>query len=210
MAVSTACGSLDAIVVETVDCGQKCIEFLKKGNLGRSTFICLDKIPKANIAKINTPDNAPRLFDLIKTDEKYLQAFYQALGNTLVASDLSQANKIAYGATRYRVVTLDGQLIDKSGTMSGGGSKPNKGGMNSERSNDEVSTQLLESITNDIQTKNFKIKELEGEVESMNSAVSEIRDKIHTCKRREKTIQLEIDSLEKEIIDAKENLKIAQ
>lgn len=58
----------------------------------------------------------PRLFDLVKTkEEQILPAFYFALRDTLVANDLDQATRIAYGKTRYRVVTLQGQLLDQSG-----------------------------------------------------------------------------------------------
>ena len=58
----------------------------------------------------------PRLFDLVKvSDEMIRPAFYFALRDTLVAKDLDQATRIAYGKTRYRVVTLGGQLIDQSG-----------------------------------------------------------------------------------------------
>ena len=66
-----------------------------------------------------------RLFDQIRVkDDKYLPAFYFALKNTLFTRDLETANKVAYGATRHRVVTADGQLIDVAGTMTGGGSGP--------------------------------------------------------------------------------------
>ena len=52
--------------------------------------------------------------------------------DTLVAKDLEQATRLAYGSgKRYRVVTLQGQLIEASGTMSGGGNKVAKGGMTS-------------------------------------------------------------------------------
>lgn len=62
------------------------------------------------------PENVPRLFDLIRVQDEAIQpAFYFALRDTLVAKDLEQATRIAYGATRYRVVTLAGQLIDTSG-----------------------------------------------------------------------------------------------
>ena len=58
----------------------------------------------------------PRLFDLIKVqDESVLPAFYYAIRDTLVAKDMEQATRIAYGKTRFRVVTLGGQLIDLSG-----------------------------------------------------------------------------------------------
>jgi len=48
-------------------------------------------------------------------DNRYKNAFYFALRDTLVANDLDQATRIAYGAKRFRVVTLNGQLIDTSG-----------------------------------------------------------------------------------------------
>lgn len=68
----------------------------------------------------NSPETVPRLFDLVKTkEEKILSAFYFALRDTLVANDLDQATRIAYGKTRYRVVTLQGQLLDQSGTCVG-------------------------------------------------------------------------------------------
>ena len=43
MAISTACGMLDYVVVETASGGQACIEFLKKHNLGRVSFIILEQ-----------------------------------------------------------------------------------------------------------------------------------------------------------------------
>ncbi len=66
---------------------------------------------------LSRPEGVPRLFDLVKVqDEAVLPAFYYGLRDTLVAKDMDQATRIAYGATRYRVVTLGGELIDVSGT----------------------------------------------------------------------------------------------
>ena len=71
----------------------------------------------------------PRLIDLIKPAEPRLAvAFYYGVRETAVADDLDTASKIAYeGRQRRRVVTLAGQLIETSGTMSGGGNKPKVG-----------------------------------------------------------------------------------
>lgn len=132
VAITTACGALDNIVVDTVEAGQNCIQFLKQQNLGRATFICLDKLKRYDVSPISTPKNIPRLFDLVQPSEsKYSNAFYHVLKDTLVSLDLEEANSIAFGggSKRFRVITLDGQLIDISGTMSGGGSKPMRGGM---------------------------------------------------------------------------------
>ena len=64
----------------------------------------------------NRPENIPRLFDLVRIrNEQYRTAFYFALRDTLVAQDLEQATRIGYGRVRYRVVTLNGELIETSG-----------------------------------------------------------------------------------------------
>lgn len=125
IAASTAIGPLDNIVVDTVETGQKCINFLKKHNIGTATFIALDKMERfrANTEQtIQTPENVPRLFDLIKVnDARVKTAFYYAIRDTLVANNLDQASRIAYSPQRPRVVTLNGELFEPSGTMSGGG-----------------------------------------------------------------------------------------
>uniref|UniRef100_A0A7S3PE30 Structural maintenance of chromosomes protein 4 n=1 Tax=Aplanochytrium stocchinoi TaxID=215587 RepID=A0A7S3PE30_9STRA len=61
----------------------------------------------------------------------YKSAFYFALRDTLVVDTLDDATRIAYNGNKceWRVVTLKGQLIDKAGTMSGGGKRVRKGGM---------------------------------------------------------------------------------
>lgn len=132
IAVSTACGALDHIVVDTTTTGQQCVDFLKQHRLGRATFIVLDKM-HAPAGKQRYPEGAQRLFDLVKPNEpRFAPAFYHGLRDTLVAEDLAQANRVAYnGPQRYRVVTLDGKLIDRSGTMSGGGQRVSRGGMSS-------------------------------------------------------------------------------
>ncbi|ELU02991.1 hypothetical protein CAPTEDRAFT_224718 [Capitella teleta] len=149
VAISTACGALDNIVVDTIATGQKAVEYLRKNNVGVATFILLDKMARWKDhcrKKISTPENVPRLFDLVRVqDQNVLPAFYHALRDTLVSKDLSQATKIAYGKTRYRVVTLNGQLIDQSGTMSGGGGRVMKGRMGS-RIRSEVDPQQLSQL----------------------------------------------------------------
>lgn len=131
-AVSTACGMLDHIVVQTTAGAQRCLEFLRKYNLGRASFIPLDKQKKgAHDRVVETPESAPRLFELIiPCNFAITPALYLAVGNTLVAPDLETATRWAYDySKRWRVVTLDGKLIETAGTMSGGGRNVRRGGM---------------------------------------------------------------------------------
>lgn len=135
VAISSCCHALDYIVVDSIDTAQECVNFLKRQNIGVATFIGLDKMAvwTKKMTKIQTPENTPRLFDLVKVkDEEIRQAFYFALQDTLVADNLDQATRVAYQKNRrWRVVTLQGQIIEQSGTMTGGGSKVMKGRMGS-------------------------------------------------------------------------------
>eukprot|EP00804_Cyclotella_cryptica_P003038 CCRYP_006040-RB/>CCRYP_006040-RB protein AED:0.02 eAED:0.02 QI:226/1/1/1/1/0.66/3/2068/736 len=132
VAVSTACGMLDHIVVQTTAGTQKCLEYLRKNNLGRASFVPLEKMKKgAHDRAVDTPEGAPRLFDLITPANFHITpALFLAVGNTLVAPDLETATRWAYDfGRRWRVVTLDGKLIESSGTMSGGGNSVQRGKM---------------------------------------------------------------------------------
>ncbi|KAF8167274.1 RecF/RecN/SMC [Crassisporium funariophilum] len=151
VAISTACGgALSNMVVERVADAQACIEYLRKNNVGRATFTVLEKLNRGGFEKISTPENVPRLFDLVKPkDSTYAPAFFKAIGNTLVAEDMEQANRIAFGARRWRVVTLAGGLIETSGAMSGGGSQTSRGAMNSKLAAASVSPQTLQTYERD-------------------------------------------------------------
>ncbi|RHN47846.1 hypothetical protein MtrunA17_Chr7g0257401 [Medicago truncatula] len=133
VAISTACSGLDYIVVETTTAAQACVELLRRENLGVATFMILEKqvdlLPMMK-KSVSTPEGVPRLFDIVKVqDERMKLAFFAALRNTVVAKDLDQATRIAYGGNNEfrRVVTLDGELFEKSGTMSGGVVSPRVG-----------------------------------------------------------------------------------
>jgi structural maintenance of chromosome 4 len=207
VAISTACGALDNFVTDTVEGGQQCIEYLRKTNLGRGNFMCLDKLASKDISPIETPEDVPRLFDLIKSkDEKFRPAFYHSLQNTLVAKDLAQANRIAYGAKRWRVVTLDGQLIDKSGTMSGGGNTVKKGLMSSKLVADTSKEQVAklevdrDALEQDFQKFQDRHRELESTLRDLNDQIPKLDTKIQK-------IGLEVESSARNLADAQRRIK---
>jgi structural maintenance of chromosome 4 len=87
--VSTACGALNNLVVDTVDQGQSSIEYLCKQNIGRAFFMVLEKLSSTGtLEKIATPENVPMLFDLIKLKPRFAPVFFKSVGNTLIAEDL--------------------------------------------------------------------------------------------------------------------------
>ena len=72
------------MVLDTVTQGQACIEFLRKQNIGRASFMVLEKLPTDKLnERVVTPEGVPRLFDLIKPKEpRFAAAFYKGVGNT--------------------------------------------------------------------------------------------------------------------------------
>ncbi|PGH31157.1 hypothetical protein GX50_06084 [[Emmonsia] crescens] len=207
VAISTACPALENLVVDSVEVGQQCIDYLRKNNLGRANFILLDRLPQRDMSAVFTPDSVPRLFDLVKPiDPKFRPAFYSVLQNTLVARDLEHANKIAYGARRWRVVTLDGQLIDVSGTMSGGGTRVARGGMSSkpvaEVSKDQVVK--LEADRDEIERKFQAFQEKQRQIET---SIKAKRDQIPKLETAIQKIQLEIESSNRNLTDAQRRVK---
>jgi structural maintenance of chromosome 4 len=207
VAISTACGALDNFVTDTVEGGQQCIEYLRKTNLGRGNFMCLDKLGNRDMSPIDTPENVPRLFDLIKAKhDKFQPAFYHSLQNTLVAKDLAQANRIAYGAKRWRVVTLDGQLIDKSGTMSGGGNTVKKGLMSSKLVADTSKEQVAKlEVDRDMLEQEFqKFQQRQRELET---TIRDISVHIPRLDTKMQKIALEVESSARNLADAQRRIK---
>ena len=202
VAISTACPSLENLVVDSVEVGQQCIDYLRKNNLGRANIILLDRLARRDLSTLETPEDVPRLFDLVKAnDEKFRPAFFSVLQNTLVAKDLDQANRIAYGARRWRVVTLDGQLIDVSGTMSGGGTRVVRGGMSSklvaETTKEKVSKLEVDRDALEQQFQTFQEKQLELE-----STSKSLEDQLPQLDTRIQKLDLEIQSTSRNLADA--------
>ena len=202
VAVSTACPALNNLIVDDVATAQAGIEHLRKNNLGRAVFSVLDQIPKRNLQPIKTPENAPRLFDLIKPqEERYAAAFYNVLQDTLVANDLDQANRIAYGAQRYRVVTLDGNLIDKSGTMSGGGTRVSKGAMNAKPIS-ATSPAALAKLDSDLSKLEKEHIKIQSEMRQLNDCLQSQQDEIPNLEMVLSKHALEISAIERSMEDA--------
>ncbi|XP_031305953.1 structural maintenance of chromosomes protein 4 isoform X2 [Camelus dromedarius] len=217
VAISSCCHALDHIVVDSIDTAQECVNFLKRHNIGVATFIGLDKMAvwAKKMTRIQTPENTPRLFDLVKVkDEKIHQAFYFALRDTLVADNLDQATRVAYQKDRrWRVVTLQGQIIEQSGTMTGGGSKVMKGRMGSsvvvEISEEEVNKmelQLQRDSQKAVQIQEQKVQ-LEEAVVKLRHSEREMRNtlekftaSIQRLSEQEEYLNVQVKELEANVL----------
>lgn len=207
VAISTACPSLENLVVDSVEVGQQCIDYLRKTNLGRANFILLDRLARRDLSAIDTPEGVPRLFDLVKPKNSIFQtAFFSVLQNTLVAKDLQQANRIAYGARRWRVVTLDGQLIDVSGTMSGGGTRVARGGMSSKLVAETTKEQVSKlEVDRDSLEREFQAFQ-EGQ-RAMEASLKDLTDQVPKIEIEMQKVALEIESIIRNLADTERRLR---
>ena len=207
VALSTACPSLENLVVDSVEIGQQCIDYLRKNNLGRANFILLDRLAKRDMSTLDTPEGVPRLFDLVKSKhDRFRPAFFSVLQNTLVANDLEQANRIAYGAKRWRVVTLDGQLIDVSGTMSGGGTRVARGGMSSKLAAETTKEQVAK-LEKDRDTLEQQFQAFQDSQRELETRSKELMTGIPALETRIQKISLEINSIDRNLSDADKRAK---
>ncbi|MBI2076190.1 MAG: AAA family ATPase [Candidatus Aenigmarchaeota archaeon] len=103
------------IVVETDEIAARCIKFLKEKKVGRARFIPLNRI-RTRRRKECGKKIIGYAIDLIEFDGKYSQAMEYVLGSTIVVDNIDTARKI----NGFRIVTLDGDLIETSGAMIGG------------------------------------------------------------------------------------------
>ena len=130
VAISTACSQLDYLVVDNTQNARNILSYLRNNNIGTASIIILEKVSWVERyfnKDYQCPPGTQRLFDLVRFQDKRLQnAFYFALRDTLVTSNLETATKVGYGQNRHRVVTLDGVIVEITGAMVGGG-KPRRG-----------------------------------------------------------------------------------
>ncbi|MBR0040630.1 MAG: AAA family ATPase [Oscillospiraceae bacterium] len=131
LAIETALGAAaQHIVVDTQDDGKNAIEYLKRREAGRATFLPLDAIRGTVMrdAPVNDPGFVGVAIDLVSFEERYRSIFENLLGRTVVAETMTDAVRMARAAdNRLRIVTLDGQLINPGGSMTGGSSAKSSG-----------------------------------------------------------------------------------
>lgn len=138
-----------------------------------------------------------RLYDLVRVeDERVLPAFYFALRNTLVANDLEQGTRIAYGACRYRVVTLNGDVIETSGTMSGGGRTQIRGKMGTKvqtkTKENPDSSMLTQKALEDMQ---IKAEELQSNINYMQEEQGRLEREVQQLNQTKQKNEAELQKL---------------
>ncbi|GAA5890264.1 hypothetical protein JCM8208_002756 [Rhodotorula glutinis] len=164
IAISTAgAGGLESLVVDTRETAEAIFDHLRKHNIGRASCIALDRFGRVDLSPIQTPKGTQRLFDLVTAkDAAYAPVFKHVLKDTLVAKTWDVAQPVSTGKVdgqRWRVVTLDGNIAEKSGAAQVGGSRPLRGKMSSRLAADDVSPQQLAKLESEEKAAMVKLQE---------------------------------------------------
>lgn len=120
-------GAKDYLVVDNPNVAKTCINYLKENNLGRVTFFPLDVIKPRYIEDniLNVVNDMDGFIDilanLVSYNSNYKNIIFNQLGNVLVVDNIDNANKISKKINnKYKIVTLDGEIINVGGSITGG------------------------------------------------------------------------------------------
>lgn len=192
-AVEIALGAaIQNIVVQDEGAAKRAIIHLKEKGAGRATFLPLTNI-RSNPIKEN--DMAARggyvglASELVQCDDRYREVVASLLGRTVVTEDIDAATAIAkaYGY-RYRAVTLDGQVVNAGGSLTGGSVNKNAS---------------ILSRRGEIDALTAEAKKYSGQAEELEAQLTELR-------RETDTIQATVDGIEAEEKTAREDLISAE
>lgn len=203
-------GRMAHIVVDDEHVASTCIELLKSSNAGRATFVPLNKIVKCP-RSLNLPKDKGVIdfaINLIDFDDEYLNAFYYAVGETLVVEDRSVANKLI---GKYRMVTLSGDLFEKSGSITGGAVR--KTGLKfAQNSDSEIDT--LKSRLKDMESKYAalisKRSSLEGKMEDVRGKYSSSTTEFNKAKLELANLETSFANTQQNIDEKQEFIKVTE
>lgn len=164
-------GKMQCIVVSTDEDATHAIEFLKRDRAGRATFLPLNKMRRPmQLREIKEKGVIDYAINLVEYDPKFNEAFCYVFGDTLVVKDLDAARKLM----PRRMVTLEGELIEKSGAMTGGTAPKSR--FKFVAAEEERLKKLVEQITIYESKRQKCIDEMDGIESQISSAIKGTTD----------------------------------
>jgi structural maintenance of chromosome 1 len=202
---------MEAVIVDTEATAKECIHYLKQERIGIMTFNPLDSIQiQAVDSQLKGAHKGMRLaIDCINYDPKHERAMAAACGNTMVCDNEKVAKELRYErGIPAKAVTLDGRVIGKGGTQTGGEVRGD-GGMK-EQQWDERAYQKLDDQVKKYQNELAALPKLDRKQEQetqLEVEVQYLQDQINRAQDESKTLARNIDSLKKQVAHHKGELR---
>nr|MBP7840209.1 chromosome segregation protein SMC [Acidaminococcaceae bacterium] len=214
-AIETALGgSVQNLVTKDVVTAKQAIEFLKKTKDGRATFLPLDTIRPTLLrsdeaALVKLPGIIGIASELVQCDENLLPVAKFLLGRVLVAENMDAAIKAAKANNyRLRIVTLEGELINPGGSITGGSSRHKESGFLSRKNEIILAKENVDNINRQILTTQENIETSEVIVKQNNSKIEEFKALLQKNKVRQAELAAHLERAAAEIEQHKENIAL--
>ncbi len=199
VAIETALGgAMQNIIVENEDIAKRCIRFLKEQKGGRATFLPITSVRGNELREQGLENcegfvaNANRI---VTYDPKFSSIIASLLGRIVIAEDIDCATNIAkkYGY-KFRIVTLDGQVINAGGSFTGG-SAQRSGGVITRKNEIDTLDAEIEKLTKDKETLSANAERLRAESAKLGYDTEAVKDELTKCEADRVRINAELSSL---------------
>lgn len=201
LALEIAAGArLSYLVVEDDGIAAAGIELLKRQRAGRATFLPLNKIrasgPTAT-AKWNRPEGfIDYAANLIDCDDRYREVFAYVFGSTVVFTALETARR---QMGQYRIVTLDGELLETSGAMTGGSLSSRQGTLHFGTVEAAESAEAI-GLRDRLQQISQILNRCDQQILQASIAVKEGAQALSEARQNQRTIQLQVEQLQNQLV----------
>jgi chromosome segregation protein len=220
VAIEIALGAaISNVITKTEEIAKVLIGYLKKNNLGRATFLPLNIIrgKKLELDRNITEANGyvGIASDIISYDAEYHNIINYVLGRTIICKDMDCALKIArIGKYSYKIVTLDGEVINPGGALTGGSIKGKSSNvLGRKREIEELTKNIIEKkqhyeeLTQVVQAIKDEIKKQDEEILNQRDEVHEKNIELTKKESEVKGLQNDTDKLKRNLETTREELK---
>lgn len=181
-------GALQQVVVANEQTAKAAVKFLTQQRLGRVTFLPLTVIkgrslPVQQFQAIQGLDGFEGVAsDLVTTAPSYQKVLTHLLGTTVIATDLECATAIAHaGQHRFKIVTLDGQVINPGGSITGGAQRNDNNGVLQQKTEIEQLTQAVATMKAELASAELKVQAFEQQISDVTEAGTVKRTELAAC-----------------------------
>ncbi|MCA2655147.1 chromosome segregation protein SMC [Microcystis sp. M061S2] len=191
-------GRLGHVVVQDDSVAAAGIALLKQRRIGRATFLPLNKIRPPRPQDISSLRHARGYLDLavnlVKFQPQYREVFNYIFGSTVVFEDIDSAR---YYINQYRIVTLDGELLEMTGAMTGG-SQPTRSGLRFGKISPKESSEV-ESLRERLAEIDRILTRNEEKITQVNNLISQLTQQLTETRQSHRENQLSLQQLSKDL-----------
>ena len=196
--------SSNNIVVNDEACAKEAIEYLKSHNKGRATFFPLNVIKPKSVdpETLRIVENIIGFVgiasDLVTYDSKYYNIVMNQLGNIIVAGNITTAIQISKKINhRYRVISLDGELIHVGGIMTGGSLKTSNSFISDKYELEKLKLST-EALVNDIRENEKKVLSYEDDLNIIKDNIYKLNIELVTNNETVNSKKIQLDNITNE------------